>query len=77
MSGLPIPSLTATLLPALGRQLREVVIHGEPGWMARIRSAPERRNGVHHCARCGSPDHNVRRCTSLAATRAILKARRK
>lgn len=76
-AALPVPTLTATLLPSIGRQPREVVIHGEGEWQERIRRAPERHNGVHHCTRCGSRDHNVRRCESLAATKAILKARRR
>lgn len=74
---LPVPSLTATLLPAIGGQPREVVIHGEGAWQRRIRQAPLRVNGVHHCSRCGSSEHNVRRCESLTATKALLKARRK
>lgn len=59
---LPIPRLIATVLPAIGRAPREVVIHDGPLWKRRIRQAPLRRGGVHHCSSCGSDEHNVRRC---------------
>ena len=74
---LPVPRLTATLLPMIGGQPREVVIHGEPLWKRRIKQAPLRRGNVHHCSACGSDEHNVRRCADLAATKALLKARRR
>lgn len=61
---LPIPSLTATILPAIGRQRRQVVIHGDAGWKRAIASPNRMR--VHHCANCGEANHNSRSCAKAA-----------
>jgi hypothetical protein len=60
---LPVPRLTATILPAPAdaprHYLRFAVIHGSPGWQRRI-VATTRVANKHHCGACGSADHNSR-----------------
>ena len=53
---LPIPTLTATVLPAIGRAPRLIVVHGAPGWQRRMTAT--RTGGVHICKSCGEPGHH-------------------
>lgn len=66
---LPTPRLTATLLPlpigAPRAQMREVVIHGSPGWRDRVDVVPASDFGVgrrSHCTACREHGHNARTC---------------
>ena len=61
---LPIPRLTATLLPAIGRQPREVVLHEGSGWERRLSRAlgppHEDRRKNPRCTACSQSGHNSR-----------------
>lgn len=53
---LPVPRLTATVLPAIGRAPRLVIIHGDRGWRRRLENPPT--GHVHICQGCGEPGHH-------------------
>ena len=65
----PIPSLSGTLLPAIGRAPREVVMHGSRNWKSRIAAPPIKRKNTHHCGACGESGHNraSRKCPARPA----------
>lgn len=59
---LPTPSLTATILPAIGRAPREVAIHGTPEGRRKLRRGTPKKRGAPQirCA-CGC-DRTANRC---------------
>lgn len=66
---LPTPTLTATIKPAHGTDLREVVVHGTTGWQERLAAKPHRKRASTSCGDCGERGHNSRnpRCPARAA----------
>lgn len=62
MITLPVPSLTATLLPHVGNEKwRPVVVHGSPRWQQRIANPRKGTHGVpQRCSACFGSGHNSR-----------------
>lgn len=60
---LPVPSLTATVLPAISREARKVVVHGSPDWRFRAGlTVRVKRVLAPGCKLCGERGHNRRSC---------------